>query len=203
MEGEVGADRERQSMNMEKRVLQADLKAEGKTLRGYAAVFNSRSEDLGGFVETILPGAFTRSLEAGSDVRALIGHDMNQVIGRRSAGTLRLAEDERGLAIEIDLPDTQAARDLAVLVERGDINQMSFGFTLPPGGDKWDPPEDGDKLRRRTLKDIEVHEVSVVALPAYADTSVALRSMSQWENRKKSDETRKRINNLLVRIGKK
>jgi HK97 family phage prohead protease len=187
-------------MNMEKRILQAaKLKAEGRTLRGYAAVFNSKSEDLGGFVETILPGAFSRSLKAGADIRALIGHDMNQVIGRRSAGTLRISEDDHGLAIEIDLPETHAAQDLAVLVERGDVNQMSFGFTLPAGGDRWDPPEQGSKLRRRTLKDIDLHEVSVVALPAYNETTVALRNMEA--NRLRSSRIKAEAEVLVASLG--
>ena len=188
-------------MKIETRCIRAaSLESDGKTLRGYAAVFDSDSEDLGGFIERIEPGAFTRTLESGNDVRALIGHDMNQVIGRRSAGTLRLIEDERGLAIEVDLPDTQAARDLSVLIDRGDINQMSFGFTLPAGGERWDPPAENSSLRQRTLKNIELHEVSVVAIPAYPETSVALRSLRAVQDQ--SEAARKSAKDMLVRIGK-
>lgn len=145
-------------------------------LAGYAAVFDSPSADLGGFVEIIRPGAFTRSL-AGSDrdPLALVQHMPHLVLGRRSAGTLRLAEDQRGLAFEIDPPDTQAARDLMVSVQRGDIRGASFAFTVPPGGDSWEAR--GDTVVR-TLRDVDLLEVTVTANPAYSDTTVALRALA-------------------------
>ena len=113
---------------------------------GHAAMFDSLSGDLGGFREQIAPGAFSKSLES-ADIRALFNHDSNIVLGRNKAGTLRLKEDKNGLAIEIDPPDTQAARDLMVSMQRGDINQMSFGFRTIT--DKWEK-RDGEWLR--TLK---------------------------------------------------
>ena len=121
-----------------------EFRADGekKTLRGYAAVFNSDADIGGSFVERIMPGAFANTLKD-ADVRALIDHDSGRVIGRSSAGTLRLVEDERGLAVEIDLPDTSDGRDIATLVERGDIDGMSFGFRVTH--DEWDetsnPPQ--------------------------------------------------------------
>ncbi len=102
-----------------------ELRASGGNspkLGGYAAVFDSPSQDLGGFIEIVKPGAFSRTLRSNStDPLALVQHQPQLVLGRRSAGTLRLNEDAKGLAFEIDLPETSAARDLLVSVERGDV----------------------------------------------------------------------------------
>jgi HK97 family phage prohead protease len=95
------------------------------------------------------------------------------VLGRRSSGTLRLAEDRQGLSFEIDLPPTQAARDLLVSVERGDVRGASFAFTVPDGGDTWN--KQGEQMVRE-LRDIDLHEITITAQPAYQDTSVARRS---------------------------
>lgn len=143
----------------------------GKVARGYAALFNSRTEIGGYFIEVIAPGAFAKTIRT-SDVRALIDHDTGRVIGRTSAGTLRLAEDERGLVAEIDLPDTTDGRDLAVQLDRGDITGMSFGFRVTH--DEWD--ETG-AIPVRTIHALDLYEVSAVAFPAYADTTLALRSL--------------------------
>ena len=143
-------------------------------LVGHAAVFNSPSQDLGGFVEIIKPGAFARSLaSAGHDQLALVQHMPQLVLGRRSAGTLQLKEDERGLAFEIDVPDTSTARDLLVSVQRGDVRGASFAFSTPKNGDRWEV-RNGQVVRE--LLDVNLHEITVTAQPAYLDTSVALRS---------------------------
>ncbi|MBZ0148278.1 MAG: HK97 family phage prohead protease [Pseudorhodoplanes sp.] len=142
-------------------------------LVGHAAIFNSPSQDLGGFTEIVLPSAFTRTLKTDRDPLALVQHMPQLVLGRRSAGTLRLHEDERGLAFEIDVPDTTAARDLLVSVERGDVRGASFAFTTPKGGDRWEVR--GDKVVRE-LVDVDLHEITVTAQPAYLDTDVARRS---------------------------
>lgn len=140
------------------------------TLGGYAAVFNSET-DIGGYWrEVIAPGAFSGSLSA--DVRALIDHDSGRVIGRTTAGSLRLSEDDNGLAVEIDLPDTTDARDLSTLIERGDISGMSFGFEVTK--QQWD--ESGE-MPLRTIMAVNLFEVSVVAFPAYPDTTIGLRSL--------------------------
>lgn len=146
----------------------------GNTLAGYAAVFNVDSEDLGGFVETIDPAAFNRSLAAGADVRALINHDSNLVLGRSTSGTLRLATDEIGLRFEVDLPDTSYARDLRVSMERGDISQCSFMFQTVK--DEWISRE--GKARRRLL-DVELMDVSVVTFPAYPQTTAGVRALAE------------------------
>lgn len=145
-------------------------------LVGHAAVFNSLSEDLGGFREKIAPGAFKNAI-TGSDVRALFNHDPNFVLGRTISGTLRLSEDEKGLRIENDLPDTQQARDLMVSVGRGDINQMSFGFTV--NKQQWE--EDGEGVVTRTLLDVDLFDVSVVTYPAYPKTDAAIRSLEEFK----------------------
>lgn len=145
-------------------------------LRGHAAVFNELSQDLGGFREMISPGAFTPSAHE-DDVRALFNHNPDHVLGRTVAKTLRLAEDDRGLAIEIDLPETQLARDIAISIERGDVSQMSFAFRVKPGGQEW---ADTDQGFVRTLKAVRLYDVSPVTYPAYLQTDVALRSLGEF-----------------------
>ena len=151
------------------------IEQDGKHIVGYAAVFNSRSENLGGFTEEIRGGAFKRSIDSSADVRALLDHDTRLVLGRRSSGTLALAEDSRGLLIDITTPATSYARDLVELLRRGDVSQMSFGFTVPNGTDIWGDGENG--IRHRTLTECSLAEVSVVTFPAYPETSCALRSL--------------------------
>jgi HK97 family phage prohead protease len=142
-------------------------------LSGYAAVFDSPT-DLGEFEETVRPGAFTRALaERGASILALYDHEHRSVLGRTGAGTLRLREDSRGLAFDLDLPDTSLGRDLAVLVQRGDVAGCSFAFRCYPEGDAW-----GARHARvtRELRAVELHEITITPTPAYSDTTVALRS---------------------------
>jgi uncharacterized protein len=144
-------------------------------LVGYAAVWNSLSEDLGGIRELIAPGAFTRSLQEYPDVLALVEHDTHKVLGRTKNGTLRIVEDERGLRVEIDPADTSYARDLMALVKRGDVAGMSFRFRPFPGGFDVDM---GQSPPVRTLRSVRLKEVSVVVSPAYPDTSVLMRDLA-------------------------
>jgi hypothetical protein len=141
-----------------------------RTLIGYAAVFNSDTTIGDYFIERIDPAAFDKAING--DVRALVDHDSGRVIGRTKSGTLRLATDDRGLKVEIDVPDTADGRDLLTLVERGDISGMSFGFRVTR--QEWD--ETGD-LPVRTILEVELYEVSAVAFPAYDDTTLGLRSL--------------------------
>lgn len=171
-----------QTGKSELRLLDGD-NGKPKTLVGYAAVFNSLSEELWGFREQVRPGAFAESLRRGDDVRATIEHQGGlTTLGRSTAGTLKLAEDTVGLRSEIILPDTQASRDVMELIERGDISQMSFAFTVRK--QEWYEPDEGDVIR--TLIEVDLHDVSVVTYPAYVDTSVAVRSLNQW--RETTDE---------------
>ena len=148
-----------------------------RTMTGYAAVFNTLSEDLGGFREQIAPGAFAEVLN--DDVRALYNHNSDLLPLGRTPDTLRLIEDGRGLKVEVDLPDTQFARDLVVSIERGDVSQMSFGFSVSMDGQKWEDREiDGKKQTVRTLTRIKrLYDVSPVVFPAYPDTEVAVRCL--------------------------
>lgn len=145
---------------------------DGNTIRGHASVFNQLAK-LPGHFERMDPGAFNEVLDrTDTDPRALINHDPSLVLGRRSAGTLRLKVDEEGLGFEVDLPDTSYANDLRALVARGDITGASFGFV--PGTDDWSTV-DGRQVRTH-LSVAELVDVSVVTYPAYSGAEVALRS---------------------------
>lgn len=172
-------------------IIRRDVQLESLTVRaadgqspkieGYAAVFNRLSEPLNDmgfpFREKVLPGAFTRTLQF-ADVRALVNHDPNYVLGRSKMGTLTLAEDNHGLAVVITPPDTTWARDLLVSMDRGDINQMSFAFRVIK--DKWESEKDestGKRLDTRILHEVALYDVSVVTYPAYRDTSAQVRTL--------------------------
>jgi len=146
----------------------------GNTLVGHAAVFNSPTVIAGLFREQIAPRAFKKSLKE-SDIRALFNHDTNIVLGRNKAGTLRLSEDLTGLAYEIDLPDTQAARDLWTSIERGDISQSSFAFETVKEARESADPENGEPLPLITVREAKLYDVSPVVYPAYEDTDVSAR----------------------------
>lgn len=144
----------------------------GMTFRGYAAVFNSDSEPLP-FIERIAPGAFDRTLKSRNNVKMYLNHDSTLVLASTRAKTLRLTVDGKGLLADADLPNTSYARDLSELIKRGDVDSMSFGFSVPRGGDTWN-----DEGTRRELREVRLHEVSVVTgFPAYKATSASLRSI--------------------------
>ena len=149
-------------------------------MTGYAALFDSESEEMYGFREKIAPGAFAKAVNG--DVRALYNHDPNIILGRTKAKTLRLEEDSRGLRVEIMPPDTQIARDLGESMRRGDVDQMSFGFRTIK--DKWEETEGGTV---RTLIEVELFDVSPVVFPAYADTEIALRSLEAWRKEREPE----------------
>jgi Escherichia/Staphylococcus phage prohead protease len=145
----------------------------GSTIEGYAAVFNVMSEDIG-FREVIMSGAFDRALKEQHDVRALVNHDSNQILGRTKSGTLTLEVDEHGLRATISPPDTQPARDVVTSIKRGDLDAMSFAFSTLK--DQW-RTEEGEPVRE--LVDLELLDVSVVAYPAYAATQVSARALEK------------------------
>jgi len=156
--------------NIERRYVTSDVELRytgGKTyIEGYAAVFNKRSDNLGGFVETVEPTAFNKTVQE-ADVRALYNHNANMVLGRSKAGTLELSLDSTGLHYRALAPDTSYARDLTVLLERGDVNQSSFAFFNI--NDKWDETEDSIPLRH--LHEVGLVDVSPVTYPAYQDAT--------------------------------
>lgn len=156
----------------------------GSTIHGVAAVFDSLSENLGGFREQIKPGAFDDTDK--NDVRGLFNHDSNFILGRTKSKTVRLKTSKRGLEYEIDLPDTQTIRDLVLApIERGDVDQSSFGFIIGAGNDTWDEDEEGRLIR--TIHAIgELFDVSPVTFPAYRDTTVGARSLKNWQSERES-----------------
>ena len=157
---------------------------EKATVRGHAATFND-VYDLGMFEERIAPGAFDDVLD--HDVRALFNHDSNHVLGRTKSGTLRLSVDERGLYSEIDLPDS--ATTLREAIARGDVDQMSFGFTVAE--DEWETLDAESGKELRTIKKIgRLLDVSAVTFPANPNTDVALRSLELHKQAKEPELTK-------------
>jgi len=145
---------------------------DGMSFTGYAAVFNSDSQPLP-FIERIAPGAFKRSLKSRGEIKMYMNHDSSMLLASTRSKTLRLEEDSKGLLVQADLPQTSVGKDLSVLMKRGDVNSMSFGFSVPTGGDKWS--EDG---MTRELRQVRLHEVSVVTgFPAYQATTASVRSL--------------------------
>jgi len=164
-----------------------------RKIAGHAAVFDVETDIGGLFLEIVRPGAFARAIQQGQDVRALFNHDENHVLGRTRNGTLRLEEDARGLAVEIDPPDTQVGRDVVELIRRGDVSQMSYAFVVQ--SEKWTERKGGRPLRE--VLDLDLYDVSPVTYPAEITTEVGLRSaesvfadhMQSLESQKGKDDT--------------
>jgi HK97 family phage prohead protease len=136
-------------------------------IRGYAALYNSDSVDLGGFTERILPGAFDSVMKRGTDVVALYNHDPAFLLGRESSGTLRLSVDDRGLRYEIDAPESRA--DVVEAIERGDVRGSSFAFRVKPAQENWSRMADGKQLRE--IREVDgLFDVGPVMKPAYGAT---------------------------------
>ena len=142
---------------------------DGMSFTGYASVFNSPSEDLGGFVEYVAPGAFKRSLQSRNEVKMLWNHDAGEPLASLRGGTMQLVEDERGLKVTASLPQTSRGKDVAELLRTKVIDSMSFGFNVIK--DSWS--RDG---QTRTLESVRLFEVSVVSFPAYESTTAQVRS---------------------------
>lgn len=147
---------------------------EAPTISGYAALFDTPSDDLGGWTEIVDPHAFDGVLSGNPDVRALWNHNADVVLGRTTANTLHLNLDARGLAYVIDAPDTTVARDLIVSMRRKDITGSSFGFICKR--DQWTDNSDGT-ITRRILEFEELLDVSPVTYPAYSATTAQARSL--------------------------
>ena len=154
--------------SVERRSCGVEFRAAGRKLEGYAAVFGA-SARIGSFSETIRSGAFSQTLQSNPDILGLVDHDISRLLARTASGTLKLAEDTRGLHFELAIPDTQLGHDVLALAERRDLGGMSFGFRVKD--EAW-PASD-----QRELRAVDLVEISVVqAFPAYADTTKSARS---------------------------
>ena len=199
-----GAEVRSKSEVVEKRSYNGEARAlEGRTVEGYASVFNSMSEDLGGFREIILPGAFKNAL--GDDVRALYNHDSNYLLARTTSGTLELKEDDKGLYYRFEMPNTSYGNDLLELYRRGDLTQSSFGFTVDK--DSW-RMEEGQHIRY--IESVSsLFDVSPVVYPAYTAASSGLRSAepnSEGEAEEARETAAEEVNyniyNALIKLAK-
>jgi len=162
---------------MEERSIKVEVRAAADgtpdCIEGYAAVFDSMSDDLGGFREVIKPGAFTRALEAGSDILCVVDHDRTKLLGRTSSGTCKVMQDDRGLFFRCSMPPTQLGRDMMALIARGDYSACSFKFGLDPEDDEADEWEEKSGVIVRTIRSIALlGDVCPVLSPAYKSTSV-------------------------------
>lgn len=153
--------------------LRAKADGDSKRLVGYASIFDSPTE-MWDFSEVIRAGTFLRAIKERQDTKALKNHDNNLILGRVKNNTLFLLEDNKGLYMESIPPDTQIGRDVIIEVENGYIDQMSFAFVVPEGGDRWTTTEDGKLLRE--ILDVDLYDVSIVTYPQYVDTSAGVRN---------------------------
>ena len=179
---------------------------QSRTLKGHAAVFDQETligSPKWGWDEVVRSGTFTETIKE-DDVRALFNHDSNIVLGRNTSGTLSMTEDKTGLAVRIELPETQLIDDMVLApIARGDISQMSFGFQVKK--DKWTFSDDEDVRDKREILEVKLFDVSPVTFPAYEGTDIALASRSKsledikpktnWRN----DILRRRLEILKVR----
>lgn len=163
--------------NYERRYFDSEfeVRTEGDklTLEGYALKWGVRSNNLGGFREEVAEGATNKTIKE-SDIRALFNHDPSLILGRNKAGTLDVSNDSTGTHYRIQGDMRQSyVKDLAIAMERGDVTQSSFGFRkVGPEGDSWSEDENGMPLR--TLREIQLFDVSPVTYPAYEDSTSGL-----------------------------
>lgn len=171
---------------------------EDMTIEGYALKFDTFSEDLGGYIETIHKNALDETNL--NDVVCLMNHDENLVLGRTKNETLQLTVDEIGLHFKCKLADTQNARDLYTLVKRGDVDQCSFGFFLD--NKDYEMREENGVIVRHINKFLSLYDVSVVTYPAYQDTSVESRSIKEarQEAQNFKNESRKKKLNISIKL---
>lgn len=146
------------------------IDSNGMTFEGYASMFNSPSEDLGGFIEYVAPGAFKRSLQSRNEIKLLWNHDTGEPLASLRGGSLKLQEDAVGLKVSAQLPNTTRGRDVAELLRSGVVDSMSFGFQVIK--DSWS--RDG---KTRTLESVRLSEISIVSFPAYQATTATVRNM--------------------------
>lgn len=150
-----------------------------RILTGYAAMFNKRSRNLGGFVEILRPGCFRNALmrEDKPTVLALYNHDDNRILGSTENDSLKLEENQTGLKFRSELPDTPTANEVWTLVRDGYLKKCSFAFSVAEKGDEWKEEKDG--LLREIREVAGLYDVSVVGRPAYSSTSVSARALEK------------------------
>lgn len=180
---------ERRVFIIEMRAAESEADADQRTtVSGYAALFNSPSEDMG-FIEIIEPGAFTEAIPT-SDIRALFNHDPNLILARTASGTLKVEEDSIGLRYEFQIPGTTFGNDFRIMLQRGDVNQSSFAFSVKEQAWETKKLENGELQYTRRIKKVSsLYDVSPVTYPAYADTTVALRSKPTEPEQFPTEET--------------
>lgn len=179
------------------KITRAEESSDEMIIEGYFALYEIETELFPGVFEIINKGAFDGTLN--NDVRALWNHNSQYVLGRNKNGTLELKTDDKGLYAIVKLPGTNYAEDLHLLISRGDVDQCSFGFNildeeleeLANGGYRW------------RIKEVDLHEVSVVTFPQYENTSVLARSKQIEEIEKRKLETKKsEVQKRLERLNK-
>ena len=195
-------DKKFNNIVMEKRIFNIENRFETKengveSVVGYGSIFNSRSENLGGFYEYISPTAISQETIDKSDVRALINHDASLILARSTSGTLDLSVDEKGLRYSFQIPETSYGKDLSINMKNGNLNQSSFAFTV--GDDEWSTDDNGNDIRTITGID-RLYDISVVSYPAYSqaesDLVVAQRGLAMY---KEKQEIKEEENDLVVR----
>jgi HK97 family phage prohead protease len=162
---------------MEYRTINAELRvaeSPANRIEGRAVVYNE-VVDLGYFREKVAPGAFNRAINEKQDIRFLVNHNPDNLLGRTASGTLAIAQDDRGVTFACDMPDTQLGRDTYTLIKRGDLSQCSFGFIV----NKESVAYGDDGSATRTIEDLDCFDLSTVAFPAYPTTSVTARSLEE------------------------
>lgn len=195
MKKRTAAELNKRDLKTKFNITRAEEDREDFIVEGYFALYENETELFEGVYEIITKGAFDNTLN--NDIRALWNHNTQYVLGRNKSGSLELKTDDKGLFGIIRLPNTQYARDLHELVQRGDVDQCSFGFNildeeleeLASGGYRW------------RLKEVDLHEISVVTFPAYENTSVQARAkqIKEIESRKletKRSALQKRLEDL-------
>lgn len=186
----------------EVRFLGREMRASGTkstpVITGYAAKFNSYSEDLGGFIEVIRPGAFSRTLGNNADVRCLFNHNEDIILGRTKSKTLRLSEDQTGLYFECDVPNSRM--DVYEAVKRGDVSECSFGFCCVDENFANNPT--GNPATLREILDADLFDVSVVTYPAYPNTNASARSQSLWPDGKPEHIEQRNLSRTLLNHSK-
>lgn len=181
----------------ERRQLENNIKRNDRSVEGYAVVFNSQSENLGGFVEIIHPEAITEETINESDVLARFNHNDEKVLARskKGKGSLTLSLDERGLHYSFQAPRTALGDELLEYIERGDINASSFCFTIAEGGEKW--VRENEQLVRHIYKIERLYDIAPVFTPAYEATTCSARALERVQAIEMLEET---LNNLLQEV---